>query len=58
MPQYPQVQICPRRQKCPNIPILYTTLVKSAQLKTDLVVHGGGQNIVEKMIDWELHVEL
>ena len=30
----------------------------SAQLKRHLAVHGGGRTMVEKMIDWEAHVQL
>ena len=32
--------------------------VISAQLKTRLTVGGSGRMIIEKMIDWETHVQL
>ena len=30
----------------------------SAQLKTHLAVHCGGRTMLEKMIDWETHVQI
>ena len=30
----------------------------STLLKTHLAVHGGGRTMIEKMIDWETHIQL
>ena len=43
------------RQRATKAEIKY---IMSAQLKTHLPVRGGGQIMVEKMIDWETHAKL